>query len=83
VDEQERVKLRIECTLFFQRNPYTVETAQGIAMRTGRQPEHIRYILSDLVETSILEKFGDGESAIYRYVQPKFEDGIEVSCPRL
>lgn len=81
MDEQDLVTIRIECTLFFQRNPYTLETEQGVAMRTGRRVEHIREVLDELVHTAILEKIGEGERAIYRYVQPIFADGAELSCP--
>lgn len=81
MDEQDLLTLKIECTLFFQKNPYTLETEQGVAMRTGRRVEHIRDVLDDLVHRAILEKIGDGERAIYRYVQPVFVDGTGLACP--
>ncbi|GIN62428.1 hypothetical protein J27TS8_24210 [Robertmurraya siralis] len=62
--------LKVECTLFFEENPYTLETAEGLALRLGRKTAELVLILEHLVTDSILEKIGDGEQAIYRYVQP-------------
>lgn len=66
--------LQIECTLFFQENPYTYETLEGLSIRLGRNIEDIRPILEILVENTILEVIGSGQHAIYRYVQPVFID---------
>ncbi|WP_019153724.1 hypothetical protein [Robertmurraya massiliosenegalensis] len=62
--------LKVECTLFFEENPYTLETAEGLASRLGRKSTELVLILEHLVSVSILEKIGDGDQAIYRYVQP-------------
>lgn len=56
--------------MFFQENPYTYETLTGLATRIGRNPEDLRSVLEKLVDGSILEVIGEGERAIYRYVQP-------------
>lgn len=62
--------LKVECTLFFEENPYTFETVEGLASRLGRRTTELAQILEHLVTVSILEKIGDGEQAIYRYMQP-------------
>jgi hypothetical protein len=67
--------LKVECTLFFQENPYTLETLDGLAARLGRKTSDLSLILEHLVTVSILEKIGEGENAIYRYVQP---DSLQI-----
>ncbi|QOY36678.1 hypothetical protein AWH56_003110 [Anaerobacillus isosaccharinicus] len=62
--------LQVECTMFFQENPYAYETVQGLEIRLGRKAEDLSVVLSQLVDSMILEIIGTGESAIYRYVQP-------------
>lgn len=64
--------LQVECTMFFQENPYTYETLEGLAVRIGRKPEELGPVLERLVENSILEVIGAGQQAIYRYIQPAF-----------
>lgn len=66
--------LQIECTLFFQENPYTFETLEGLAVRLGRNLEDLRPVLDNLVESSILEVIGSGTQSIYRYIQPVWVD---------
>ncbi|MGG0719938.1 hypothetical protein ABE096_20515 [Robertmurraya massiliosenegalensis] len=68
--------LKVECTLFFEENPYTLETAEGLASRLGRKTNELVLILEHLVAVSILEKIGEGDQAIYRYVQP---DNFQIS----
>jgi len=76
--ENELLTLRIECTLFFQGNPFAYETEEGLALRTGRKVEHLKPVLTELVNSSILEKLGEGDGAIYRYAEPYFSEGLEV-----
>ncbi|GIP41048.1 hypothetical protein J31TS4_43280 [Paenibacillus sp. J31TS4] len=64
------LRLQLECTLFFEANPYTLESVQGLALRLGRRPDHLETILGRLVELAILERLGEGQRAIYRYIQP-------------
>ncbi len=66
--------LQIECTMFFQENPYTFETLDGLSIRLGRNQEDLRPVLENLVSNSILEIIGTGERAIYRYIQPQLMD---------
>jgi hypothetical protein len=72
--------LQIECTLFFQENPYTFETLNGIALRLGRNPDDIKLALEHLMSISILEMIGEGEQAIYRYIAPKYSTKSQVPC---
>ncbi|MFD1737891.1 hypothetical protein ACFSCX_15245 [Bacillus salitolerans] len=66
--------LEIECTMFFQENPYTFETLHGLTTRLGRNIEDLLPVLEQLVANSILEKVGNGDQAIYRYIQPLMTD---------
>lgn len=62
--------LQVECTLFFQENPYTYETVKGLALRLGRNTDDLVGALELLVSNMVLEVIGTGETAIYRYIQP-------------
>lgn len=67
-----------ECTLFFQNNPLTLETAFGIATRIGREEEFIKKTLNQLVDVTILEKIGDPNNPIYRYRHPFVANKIDL-----
>ncbi|GAE33049.1 hypothetical protein [Halalkalibacter akibai] len=62
--------LQVECTLFFQENPYTYETIKGLATRLGRNKEDLSEVLDLLVANMVIEQVGTGEHAIYHYIQP-------------
>ncbi len=62
--------LQMELTMFFQENPYTYETVNGLAIRLGRHSDDLQPIIQQLVNNMILEVIGTGERAIYRYIQP-------------
>lgn len=62
--------LRTECLLFFERNMYAMETLAGLSVRLGRNAEDLAPAVRSLVEMSILERVGEGDSAIYRYNAP-------------
>ncbi len=64
-------KLRIELLHFFARNPYTVDTAGGIALRLGRPEEYVRDVLEHLVTLGILRKEGADADALYCYIKPR------------
>lgn len=83
MDKNNMLSLRMECTLFFQENPYTFETAEGLALRLGRKREHIEPILQHLVSLSILEKIGEGDRAIYRYNQPVVKSEVVIGWDRV
>jgi predicted transcriptional regulator len=71
--------LKWECTLFFQNNPYTIESATGIALRIGRKEEAVQQTLSKLVELDIIEKIGESNEAIYRYREAFSASQIDLS----
>lgn len=70
--------IRLECALFFQQNPHTIETEEGVAIRIGRMIQDLRPALEYLVGHGILDKFGEGESAIYRYLQPLVQEEMDI-----
>lgn len=62
--------VQTECTLFFEENPYAIETAEGLADRLGRKLDYIQPVLDHLVQLSILSQIDTGSSPLYRYCQP-------------
>ncbi len=77
--ENQDIMLRIECTLFFQENPYTFDNIEGLANRIGRKHEQLQPILNLLVSQSIIMRVGEGHNAIYQYVQPEISLRMDVS----
>jgi hypothetical protein len=76
--EKNDLLLRVECSLFFQQNPYTFETEEGMALRLGRMSKDLRPALAYLVGHGILDKIGEGDSAIYRYLQPLIQEEMNI-----
>lgn len=62
--------IQTECTLFFEQNPYSFETVEGLAERLGRTPEVLRPALEKLESLSILSQINTGDRPLYRYNQP-------------
>lgn len=71
--------IRLDVTLFFQRNPSARETASSVALRTGRPTAAVIDALERLAEQRVLERRGQGETALYRYVRPFLARGTEHS----
>ncbi|TJY41936.1 hypothetical protein E5161_12115 [Cohnella pontilimi] len=66
----DRMSLQVECTYFFEENPYAIETLHSLSTRLGRSIDHLEPILDQLVALTILSKIGEGNESIYRYNQP-------------
>lgn len=62
--------LQIECTYFFEENPYALETIQSLGIRLGRSIQELEPVLNNLVSLTIITKIGEGAEAIYRYNEP-------------
>lgn len=62
--------LQVECTYFFEENPYAIETKKSLALRLGRSADDLEPVLNNLVSLTILTRSGDGEDSIYRYNRP-------------
>lgn len=60
--------LTTEVALFFQRNPFTVESAEGLARKLGLKTEHVRKALELLVNKKVLRCEDDGK--LYIYAEP-------------
>jgi hypothetical protein len=56
--------------LFFQQNPFAVDTARGLAVRLGRKVEHVEPVLDRLVDLAILVRVQEGEVTVYRFTHP-------------
>lgn len=78
MDEDDLWQLQMECTRFFQNNPYSMETAEGISLRLGRKTEHLDPVLGRLVSLSIVEKTGNGPRSIYRYIEPVYSGDMDI-----
>jgi hypothetical protein len=76
--EESILKLQVECVIFFQNNPYALESIEGISLRLGRNVEHLEAIVLRLVSLSILEKIGNGPRSIYRYIPPVTMDETDL-----
>lgn len=70
MDEQNKLTIALECTAFFQQNPYTLETADGIALRIGRKLADIEPVLRNMTSRGFLQQDGEGSHAIYSYILP-------------
>lgn len=79
MSNEERSLLKWECTLFFQNNPYTIDTAGGIANRIGRQLQEVELTLNQLVEINVLEKMGESKDAVYRYQEACYASQIDLN----
>ena len=62
--------LHVECTYFFEENPYALETKYSLAERLGRSADDLEPVLDRLVTLTVLTKTGEGDFTIYRYQQP-------------
>lgn len=78
MNEEDLWQLQMECTRFFQNNPYSMETVEGISLRLGRKMEILDPVLGRLVSLSILEKTGNGSRSIYRYIEPSYSGDLDV-----
>lgn len=70
--------VRLEMTLYFQRNPFARETVESLALRLNRPEALVEAVLPRLVEQTILECRG----RLYRYRRPYVaswaEHGLEA-----
>ncbi|NLU48869.1 MAG: hypothetical protein GXX09_00420 [Syntrophomonadaceae bacterium] len=57
---------KIEVLAFFQKNPHTRDTLEGLARRLFLETELVAEVVKELLEVGILTKVGQGERAIYR-----------------
>ncbi|MDF2719724.1 MAG: hypothetical protein K0R28_6649 [Paenibacillus sp.] len=78
MNEEDLWQLQMECTRFFQNNPYSMETVEGISLRLGRKTEHLDPVLGRLVSLAILEKTDSGSRSIYRYIEPSYSGDMDV-----
>lgn len=65
--------LTTEVALFFERNPFTVETDEGVARKLGRRTDQVQRALELLVERRILTREGNG--TLFAYVPPYLAEG--------
>ncbi|MCI3922786.1 hypothetical protein MO973_21390 [Paenibacillus sp. TRM 82003] len=70
--------LQLECTLFFERNPYALETVPGLSKRLGRSAADLALVVERMAKLSILERIGEGDRAIYCYRMPDLQYGLEL-----
>ena len=68
--ERSPMMLQVECTYFFEENPFALETGESLATRLGRSVDDLIPVLERLVELSVLTRIGSGEQSVYRYNRP-------------
>lgn len=64
-DQVQESIVRIDLLAFFQANPHTVDTAEGLARRLHRLPAEIRPALDFLTRIGILQKASYGSLHLY------------------
>ncbi|MFZ5824138.1 MAG: hypothetical protein ACOY94_07415 [Bacillota bacterium] len=67
--------VRLDVTLYFQRNPYSRETIQSLSLRVGRPEELVAAAAERLVQQSVLVRRGEGQRALYLYLRPYVASG--------
>lgn len=77
--ERDQLMLQMECTLFFENNPYSYQTIEGLSLRLGRNVDQLDGVLNRLVQMSILSRIGDGIKAIYYFNTPYHVTEVEWS----
>ena len=70
----------LDVTLFFQTNPDTFDTADGIALRTHRAVGDIEPALERLTECGILESFRRGEDRYPCYALAREAETWDLLC---
>lgn len=77
--KRESLALELECTMLFQANPYLIETARGLESKLGRKSEALKPVLELLVKQGILQKIGEGSSAVFRYQEPSIHTELDFT----
>lgn len=78
VTETNVILIQMECMLFFEANPFALETISSLSVRLGRGKDSIIKVMERLTELSLVEKFGDGETAIFRYKAPFDKSDVSI-----
>ncbi|WP_217596336.1 hypothetical protein [Cohnella sp. GbtcB17] len=78
-ETQDDMSLQLECTLFFERNPYALETVRGLAKKLGRSELALEAVVERMSRLLILERIGEGERAIYTYHAPAVRQELDLS----
>lgn len=78
-ETQDDMSLQLECTLFFERNPYALETVRGLAKKLGRSELALEAVVERMSRLLILVRIGEGERAIYTYHAPAVRQELDLS----
>ncbi|WP_085504918.1 hypothetical protein [Thalassobacillus devorans] len=70
MEKKEALPLQMECTMFFQSNPYMIESLAGLENKLGRRKEDLQPILEILVQQGIIRQIGKDSKYLYRYKEP-------------
>jgi hypothetical protein len=85
--EKVRSLLRLEVLLYFHRNPFTMDYAEGTAMRLGRPPGLVAEALERLAGAGVLHKrvsqFAPTRSAVYSYTRDAAVREVMAQLERL
>jgi len=65
--------LKLDLVLYFHRNPYTMDYAEGTAQRLGVDPELVAIALQELTQAGVLDvrqsQFNASRPPVYRYTR--------------
>jgi hypothetical protein len=69
--------VKVELLLFFAAHPTAMDSAKGLSMWLGRDEKTVEQAANELVEATILVRYGEGEEAIYMLSQdPQVKDAV-------
>lgn len=75
--------LQLECTLFFQSNPYRTESLEDLAIILKTTKETLLPALTILEEQGIIMNLGDVAGPIYRYKEPAIVTEFTIEETRI
>jgi Fic family protein len=69
LEEATKSPIRRELLNFFYENQFAMDTAKNLSRWINKDLEEVEKDLEGLVKLKVLEKIGEGSSAIYSYTQ--------------
>jgi len=67
-------KTKVELLAFFEQNPWTIDTADGVAMRIGKTGEAVQEDLYDLETAGFLKKKYIGHVLVFQMNPPAVDE---------
>ncbi len=80
IRDHARNLIGLDVALFFQTNPQTFDTPEGLARRTHRDVAEVRQALDRLAAGNILQVFSRGEGRYQCYALAKTAEAWDLLC---